>query len=141
MHNIGSSCMKPSLTGLCSRVHNSDKTQLTHLKFCTHVNKHLFDIVCKNNFITSYCFLMLPNILEYTFFLGHPVFQIFLLMFLSQSHQRQRDHQRHQHKRPLSRVHIVVFLRWDRTRWWICDRERRKTACDYGLGYGLGKLV
>ena len=68
VHNIGSACTKPSLTGLCSRVHNSDETQLTHLKFCTHVNKHLVNNVCKNNFITSYCFWMLPNMLEYTFF-------------------------------------------------------------------------
>ena len=56
------------------RVHNSDETQLTHLKFCTHVNKHLVNNVWQNNFITSYGFWMLPNMLEYTLlFLGHPV--------------------------------------------------------------------
>ena len=64
MHNIGISCTKPSLTGLFSRVHNSDETQLTRLKFY----KHLVNNVCKNNFITSYCFGMLSNMLEYTFF-------------------------------------------------------------------------
>ena len=68
MHNIGSSCTKPSLTGLFSRVHNSDETQLTHLKCCTHVNKHLVNNVWKNNFIMLYCFWMISNILEYTFF-------------------------------------------------------------------------
>ena len=66
--NIGSLCAKPSLTGLCSRVHNSDETQLTYLIFCTHVNKHLVNNVWQNNFITSYCFWMLPNMLEYTLF-------------------------------------------------------------------------
>ena len=71
VHNIGNSCTKPSLIGLFSRVHNSDETQLTHLKFCTHVNKHFVNNVCKNNFITSYCFWMLPNMREYTF-LGTP---------------------------------------------------------------------
>ena len=56
---------KPSLTGLFSRV---DEIQLTHLKFCTHVDEHLVNNVWTNNFITSYCFWMIPNMLEYTFF-------------------------------------------------------------------------
>ena len=47
MYNISSSCTKSSLTGLFSRVHNSDETQLTHLKCCTHVNKHLVNMCVK----------------------------------------------------------------------------------------------
>ena len=70
MHNISSLCTKSSLTGLFSRVHNSDETQLTHLKFCTqYVNKHLVNSVWFFYFfITSYCFWMLPKMIEYTYF-------------------------------------------------------------------------
>ena len=60
MHNISSSCTKPSLTGLFSRVHSSDEKQLTHLKCCTHVNKHLVNNVWKNNFITDTLFQCYP---------------------------------------------------------------------------------
>ena len=68
MHNISSSCTKSSLTGLFSRVHTSDETQLTHLKYCAHLNKHLVTMCEQNNFITLYCFWMLPNMLESTVF-------------------------------------------------------------------------
>ena len=72
MHNISSSCTKSSLTGLFSRVHNS--TQLTHLKFCTRVNKHLVNNVWRFFFwLRHTVFQCYPICLSTPFFGGHSV--------------------------------------------------------------------